>query len=65
MFFEVDVQYPKNLYNRHNDLPFSRLPTDLHDKEEYIIHIRNLKQALKHGIVLTKVNRLIKFNQNV
>ena len=27
-------------------------------------HIRNLKQALNHGLVLEKVHRVIKFNQN-
>ena len=36
----------------------------LHDKTEYIIHIRNLKQALNHGLVLKKVHKVIKFNQN-
>ena len=24
---------------------------NLHDKTEYVIHIRNLKQALNHGLV--------------
>ena len=33
------------------------------DKKEYVIHIRNLKQTLNHGLVLKKVYRLIKFNQ--
>ena len=40
------------------------LVANLHDKTEYIIHIRNLKQTLNHGIVLKKVHRVIKFNQN-
>ena len=38
---------------------------NLHDKTEYVIHIRNLKQALNRGLVLKKVHRVIKFNQNV
>ena len=37
---------------------------NLHDKTEYAIHIRNLKQALNDGLVLKKVHRVIKFNQN-
>ena len=37
--------------------------TNLHDKTEYVIHIRNLKQALSHGLTVKKVNRVIKFNQ--
>ena len=24
---------------------------DIHDKTEYVLHIRNLKQALNHGLV--------------
>ena len=32
-------------------------------KKEYVIHIRNLKQALNHGLVLRKVNTTIKFNK--
>ena len=41
-----------------------KLVVNLHDKNEYVIHIRNLKQALDHGLVLKKVHRVIKFNQN-
>ena len=36
--------------------------TNLHDKTEYAIHIRNLKQALDHGLVLEKMHRIIKKN---
>ena len=31
-----------------------KLVANLHDKTEYIIHIRNLKQALNDGLVLKK-----------
>ena len=72
-FLGVDVQYPEKLRELHNDLPFlpermkiekfEKLVTNLHDKAEYIIHIRNLKQALNHGLILKKVNRVIKFNK--
>ena len=41
-----------------------KLVFNLHDKTEYVIHIRNLKQALNHGLVLNKIHRVIKFNQN-
>ena len=40
-----------------------KLVANLYDKTEYVIPIRNLKQALNHGLVLKKVHRLIKFNQ--
>ena len=61
------------LKNYHNDLPFlpermkiekvEKLVTNLHDKTECVIHIKNLKQALNHGLILKKVHRVIKFNQ--
>ena len=38
--------------------------TNLNDKTKYVIHVRNLKQALNHGLVLEKLHRVIKFNQN-
>ena len=72
-FLEVDVQYPKILHELHNDLPFSpermkiekveKPITNLHDKTEYVIHKRNLKQTLNHELILKKVHRVIKFNQ--
>ena len=31
-----------------------KLVADLYDKQEYVIHIRNLKQALNHGLVFKK-----------
>ena len=64
-FLEIDVQYPEKLLDLYNDLPFllermkiekvEKLVANLHDKEEYVIHILNLKQALNHGLVLKKV----------
>ena len=41
-----------------------KLVANLHDKTEYVIHIQNFKQALNHGLVLKKVHKVIKFNQN-
>ena len=40
-----------------------RLVTNLYDKNEFVIHMRSLKQALNHGLILEKVNKIIKFNQ--
>ena len=76
-FFDGDMQYLENLHNLHNDLPVlsqkmkieqvEKLVPKLHDKEEYVIHIRNLEQVLNHGLVLKKVhrvfNRVHKFKQ--
>ena len=60
-FLKLDVQYPKSLHNLHIDLPFlpermkiekvEKLLGNLHDKTEYVIYIRNWKQALNHGLV--------------
>ena len=41
-----------------------KIVANLHDKTEYFIHIRNLKQAFNNGLVLKKVHRVIKFNEN-
>ena len=61
-FLEVDVQYLEKLDDLHNDLPFlpermkiekvRKLIANFHDKTEYVTHIRNLKQALNHGLFL-------------
>ena len=40
-----------------------KLVANLHDKTEYVIHLRNLKQAINHELVLKKVHRVITFNQ--
>ena len=40
-----------------------KLVANFLDKTEYFIHIRNLKQALNHGLVLKKIDRVIKINQ--
>ena len=43
---------------------FEKLIANLHDKTEYVIHIRNLNQALNHGSVFKKVHKVMKFNKN-
>ena len=40
----------------------NKLVCNLYDKN-YIVHIRSLKQALNHGLILKKVHRVIQFNQ--
>ena len=70
---EVDVEYLRNLHDLHSDLLFlpermkidkcNKLVCNLHDKKSYVAHIRSLKQALNHGLILKKVHRVIQFNQ--
>ena len=71
---EVDVSYPKKLHDLHNDIPFmcnkmkvngvEKLIPNLYNKRKYIIHIRALKQALDHGLVLEKIHRCIRVKQS-
>ena len=42
-----------------------KLSSNLHEKQEYIIHIKDLKQASNHELVLKKVQGVIRFNQEV
>ena len=71
---EVDVRYPRELHDHHNDLPFmcekirvsgvEKLVPNLHDKQKYVIHVKALKQALDHGLVLERIHRVIQFKQS-
>ena len=72
IFSKVDVQYPKTLHEFYNYLPF--LPetmkievwiANLHDKTEYVMNIRNLKEALNYGLVSKQLYRIIEFKQKV
>ena len=71
---EVDIKYPKNLHDYHNDLPFmcakmkingvEKLVPNLYYKRKYVIHIKALAQALEHGLVIEKIHRAIEFKQS-
>ena len=57
----------------HSDIPFlqermkinkcSNLLCNLYDKNNYVVHIMSLKEALDHELILKKVHRVIQFNQ--
>ena len=74
-FLEVDVDYPKKLFDLHKDLPFlperkkvnkvEKLICNIEGKEKYVIYIKVLKQALNHGLVFKKVHRVIQSNRLV
>ena len=61
------------MFSLHSNLPFlpertkigkcNKLVCDFHNKENYVVHIKVLKQALNHGLILKKVYRVIRFNQ--
>ena len=66
---EVDFEYPRRLQNLRNDLPFlpermkikkcNKLLCNLYDKNNYVTHIRTLKQSLNHGLILKRVHKVI------
>ena len=64
-FLEVDVQYPEKLRELHNDLPFlpERMKIEKVQKLvelnfiTYVIHIRNLKEALNNRLVFKKIRK--------
>ena len=90
---EVDLSYPKELQDAHNEHPYccehttsrddvlspyaryiaekheltiaksSKLISSLTEKTRYVIHEMNLKQAVDAGLILTKIHRLVEYNQ--
>ena len=61
------------MFNLHSDLLFlpernkikkcNKLVCNVYDKENYVVHVRALKQALNHGLIFKKVYKIIQFNQ--
>ena len=94
LILEVDLEYPKELYDIHNDFPLgaekvcvnkdmlseyckriaskynistglvSKLIPTLNDKEKYVLHYRNLQLYTDLGLKVTKVHRVLEFNQS-
>ena len=69
------MAYPRELHNYHDDLPFmcekmkingvEKLDPNLYYKRKYVVHIKALKQAIDHGLVLEKIPRVTEFKQSV
>ena len=61
-FLEVDIDFPKELFNLHKDFPFlpeskkvnkvEKLICSIEDKKKYVVHIRALKETLNRGLTL-------------
>ncbi|KAE9521340.1 hypothetical protein AGLY_018262 [Aphis glycines] len=74
--YDVDISYPQNLHDEHNDLPFlpqnsipkgskmNKLMATFKTKKNYIVHYRSLQQAIANGLIVEKVNRVLQFNQS-
>ena len=71
---EVDLEYPKELHNLHNDYPLAperlkidkveKLIPNLNDKQRYIVHYESLKQYESMGLKITQIHRGIKFEES-
>ena len=72
---EVDLEYPKDLHDLHNDYPLApervkckdnveKLIPNLSDKKNYVVHHDTLKQYLDLGMKKTCIHRGIKFNES-
>ena len=70
---EVDVDIPIYLHDYFKDLPplFThedfgkgvKLVGTLYPKERYIVHVEMLKFAVKLGVVVTRIHRVLQFYQ--
>ena len=64
---EVDLEYPKDLHDVHNEYPLAperlrvnkvdKLIPNLNNKKKYVLHHRSLKQYLDLGLKFTKIHR--------
>ena len=69
--FEVDLEYPKNLWEKHNDYPLApenikvngveKLICHFKPRKNYVVHYRNLRLYLEMGMKITAVHRGISF----
>ena len=72
--FDVDLVYPKHLWEKHNDYPLApelikvngveKLICHFKPRTNYVLHYKNLKQYLNMGLKLKAVNRAISFEQS-
>ena len=70
---QVDLEYPKELHDAHNDYPLApgpmklnkidKLTPNLKDKAKYILHLKNLQLYLSLGLKLTKIHKVLAFDQ--
>ena len=72
--FEVDLEYPENLWDKHNDYPLApenikingveKLVCHFKTRTNYVAHYRTLRQCLELGMRIKSVHRGISFYQS-
>ena len=70
-FLEVDLEYPEDLHELHNDYPLTpervkignieKLISNLNKNTNYVMHYENLKLYESLGLKISKIDRGIKF----
>ena len=68
-FLEVDLEYPEDLHNLHNDYPLAperikirnveKLIPNLNNKTNYVMHYGNLKLYESLGLKITKIIEVV------
>ena len=71
---EVDLEYPEDLHDLHNDYPLAperikignieKLIPNLNNKTIYVVHYENLKLNESLSLKITKIHRGIKFKES-
>ena len=71
---EVDLEYPVELHDEHNEYPLApegvkvngtrKLIPHLGGRKNYVVHHEALRQLLKYGLRITKIHRGIKFRES-
>ena len=71
---EVDLEYPHDLHDLHNDYPLApehlkmdgvdKLIPNLYNKSKYVVHYETLKLYERLGLVITKVYKGIVFHDS-
>ena len=71
---EVDLEYPEELHDLHNEYPLAperltvnkveKLISNLNNKISYVLHYKNLKLYESLGMKVTKIHRGIKFKES-
>ena len=73
-FPEVDLEYPEDLHDLHNDYPLAperakiedvdKLIPNVNNTTNYVMHYENLKLYERLGLKITKIHRGIKFKES-